>query len=274
MIRHEQDNSQSGYFYRSRIRNNEKLPFSCNSHFHSCFELLYVIEGSFLLTVNGETARMKPGDLSLIFPFSVHSFEFDMTKPFSFWIVTYTANFVNSFLKETEGRIGTNAPFTLDEPTRSFAKRILFTDAVEHSEDLLLTKSALYAVSSAYLSKVPLKKRTAPDRMSLAEKVMDYVSNHYAENMTLGSIARALGYSYSYLSHGFSKLFSLSFSTYLNLYRIDRAEYLLLNTGLPVTEIAEKTGFSSIRNFNFVFRNVYGTSPREYRKYRKTTAAD
>ncbi len=269
MIRHEQDNSQSGYFFRSRIRSNEILPFSCNSHFHSCFELLKVIEGDFLLTVNGKTEKMSQGDLALIFPFSVHSFEFDLEKPFRFWIVTFTGNFVNSFLRITERRIGTRIPFKPGGPIADFAEKVLFSEAREKAEDLLLTKSALYAVCSAYLETVPLTPKTAPEQMSLAEKVIDYVSVHYAENISLGSIARALGYSYSYLSHGFGRMFSLSFSSYLNLYRIDRAEYLLLNTNLSVTEIAEKTGFSSIRNFNYVFRNVYGTSPREYRKERE-----
>ena len=209
---------------------------------------------------------MRPGELALIFPFSVHSFDFDLSKRFRFWIVSFSGNFVNSFLRMMENRSGKEKTFALAGTASSFVKEALFEQEKETAENLLLVKSALYAVTSLYLEAIPTEEKKASEKLSLAERVLNHVSAHYPEKLTLTSMARSLGYSASYLSHGFGKLFNMSFSSYLNLYRIDQAEILLLNTDLSIIEIADQTGFSSIRNFNYVFRSVYGTSPREYRK--------
>jgi transcriptional regulator GlxA family with amidase domain len=46
---------------------------------------------------------------------------------------------------------------------------------------------------------------------------------------------------------------------------VEKAEELLANTTLDITEIALKTGFQSIPHFNRIFRKISKTSPREYR---------
>ncbi len=48
--------------------------------------------------------------------------------------------------------------------------------------------------------------------------------------------------------------------------RVHFAKRLMDETGLPLTEIALASGFRSIRQFNDVFRTLYGRPPREFRK--------
>lgn len=49
--------------------------------------------------------------------------------------------------------------------------------------------------------------------------------------------------------------------------RLSSAKYLLAYTQLPITEIAFRIGFSSLRQFNTVFKDAFNTSPREMRKH-------
>ncbi len=48
--------------------------------------------------------------------------------------------------------------------------------------------------------------------------------------------------------------------------RVHFARKLIDETGLPMTEIALAAGFASIRRFNATFQNLYGRSPREFRR--------
>ena len=265
MIIHESFNSPSGYFYRARIRSDEKLPYSVNAHFHSSFELIYVLEGAFDITVNGLTETISTGESALFFPYEIHSFDFSRSEHFRFWLVTFSRNHVNSFSRMTENLHGSRLVFRFSPEVRDFLMKYLMAEE-EAAVPLLIAKSGLYAVCSEYVDQIPLVKKSRVDSQHLVVRLSDYVAAHYAEKLSLDRTAKDLGYSYSYLSHTFSSLFDLSFSAYVNLYRVDRAEADLLTTDLPIVEIAEKNGFSSIRNFNYVFRNYKGLSPREFRK--------
>jgi len=48
--------------------------------------------------------------------------------------------------------------------------------------------------------------------------------------------------------------------------RLSSAKYLIAYTRLPITDIAFRIGFSSLRQFNTVFKNTFNISPREMRK--------
>jgi AraC family transcriptional regulator of adaptative response/methylated-DNA-[protein]-cysteine methyltransferase len=48
--------------------------------------------------------------------------------------------------------------------------------------------------------------------------------------------------------------------------RVQRAKRLLDGTCLPMTDVALRAGFGSVRRFNAVFAEVYGRSPREIRQ--------
>jgi len=52
--------------------------------------------------------------------------------------------------------------------------------------------------------------------------------------------------------------------------RVQRAKRLLDETSLPMTEIAMRAGFGSLRRFNSVFAEVYGRPPTEIRRTRRT----
>ncbi len=75
------------------------------------------------------------------------------------------------------------------------------------------------------------------------------------------------GYSPSHFSKMFKRLAGVSFSEYLNIIKVENAALLLQEESrLPITAIASRCGFSSVRNFNRVFKDVTGYSPRSLPK--------
>ena len=58
----------------------------------------------------------------------------------------------------------------------------------------------------------------------------------------------------------------LTVHQYLNRQRVGRAKQLLLSTALPVSKIAEQTGFSGSSHLAAVFKAMTGQAPRDYRR--------
>jgi AraC-like DNA-binding protein len=96
---------------------------------------------------------------------------------------------------------------------------------------------------------------------SRVKKIMDYVSEHYSENLDLDVMARLTHLHPVYLGKLFKKKTGTTFKEYLNRVRVGHAEKLLLAGGFTVSEVAEKCGFSDISYFSKVFKKTKGCSP-------------
>ncbi len=96
------------------------------------------------------------------------------------------------------------------------------------------------------------------------ERAMKYIDEHLSDALTLEDVAAYAGYSRSYFSSLFTSLNGLSPWDYITIKRINLSRNLLLSTDLPITEIAERCGYSSLSNFNRHFRRLCGTSPKKY----------
>lgn len=80
--------------------------------------------------------------------------------------------------------------------------------------------------------------------------------------ITFEDAAGFLGYSPSHFSKMFKRLSGRTFSEYLNIIKVENAIMLLRSGNSPtMTEVSLKCGFSTIRNFNRVFKQITGYSP-------------
>lgn len=103
-------------------------------------------------------------------------------------------------------------------------------------------------------------------RLSQVREIIDaYIREHYAEELSMQDVARAMSYSDAYFCKLFKQCFKVNFSAYLNEYRIARARELLQNTRLNVREISIACGYSDANYFARVFKRVTGMTPTEYR---------
>ena len=103
----------------------------------------------------------------------------------------------------------------------------------------------------------------------LTQQVLEYIAEHYREDITLESVARELGISRSHLSHIFSEQLNVNFRRYINTLRIDQASFLLQDTAMTVTEIGYACGYNNLRTFHRAFQNERGMQPGEFRLARR-----
>ena len=105
-----------------------------------------------------------------------------------------------------------------------------------------------------------------PKNISFPEKVMRYIIQYHAQNITSDDICNYFSCSRSYMSTEFNKYYGKSIRQCLTELRIEDAKTLLENTKLSVTEISYSVGFADSNYFSNIFKKSVGLSPLAYRK--------
>lgn len=99
--------------------------------------------------------------------------------------------------------------------------------------------------------------------------VKRYIDLHFKETLTLDQLAEDAHMNKFYLSHAFKREYGISPINYMISRRIEESKYLLAETDLSMSQIAQLLGFSSLSYFSQVFRRTQAVTPMDYRKSAK-----
>lgn len=100
--------------------------------------------------------------------------------------------------------------------------------------------------------------------------VRRYIDMHFKEPLTLDQLSEEAHMNKYYLSHSFKREYGISPINYLISRRINESKYLLTETDLSMSQIAQLLGFSSLSYFSQAFRKTQGVSPMEFRQKSKS----
>lgn len=104
--------------------------------------------------------------------------------------------------------------------------------------------------------------RKSVERIS---QINEYIRDNYKNALSLNNLAGYLNLSPTYISKIFKEYYGVSFVQYINHYRIERALNDIKYTKLPIIEIAARNGYPNISTFNRQFKEIYKSSPHEFR---------
>ncbi len=99
----------------------------------------------------------------------------------------------------------------------------------------------------------------------LIARVTQYIDQHYADDISLESVAAIAFMNPYYFSSFFKKQVGRNFKQYVTDLRMEEAIALLRNTDLMVYQIAEKVGYNNARHFSDMFKKQTGKLPQEYK---------
>ena len=97
------------------------------------------------------------------------------------------------------------------------------------------------------------------------ERVVSYIDQNYMRRLTLEDVAQHVYLHKTYVSQLFTKHLGISFSTYLENVRINKAKELLHTTDMSIQEVAAAVGYASSSYFSKVFMKRVGIPPTHYR---------
>lgn len=240
---------------------------SMHQHLHDYVEMLYVRSGTLCYSVNFTEYTLHAGDLIFAFPGQIHGHrESDDAENIALLfpkdLPIYDAVFCNMLPEDP----------VLRGAVDSETDELLYAAAKMNSDrEEIYAKGMTQGYISLILGRllpqltlVPIEHGTS----TVERRLIEYCSMHYREPISLTSVADALGYSATHLSHLFSEKFKIGFSQFISTMRIEDAKKMLRGE-TPITCIALDCGFGSMRNFNRAFKAATGRTPSEYRNAKK-----
>jgi AraC-like DNA-binding protein len=100
----------------------------------------------------------------------------------------------------------------------------------------------------------------------LVSGIIERIHNQYAQPLVLGKLAVEAGLNAAYLSAQFSKCVGMPFRSYLKKIRLEKAEALLHDPRLRISEVANAVGYSNPNSFRLDFKRRTGLSPTAWRR--------
>lgn len=101
------------------------------------------------------------------------------------------------------------------------------------------------------------------------DEILDYIEINYANNLSLNELADEFNFSIPYLSNLFKRNLNMNFTDYYDDVRLRHSIKDLLETNLPIIDIALKNGFASNHAFLRAYKQKYNELPSETRKNKK-----
>ena len=239
------------------------------SHTHPYYHMFHVKAGSCHFCVAGQKYLLETGQTLLVPPHTEHGYTNRLDCPGQHLEIKFTLS-----ESAADARlIGTDIPCT-DSPLVAS----LFEQIIKEYSDLgKLADDAAAAYLSALLSALGESKRYANQSRQfrhvdasgcteLSQQIIHYLEAHYSEDLSLDSLAEALGYNKSYLCVAFKKDTRQTILDCLNTIRIRSAAELIIYSDHTLTQVAELCGFSSVSHFNRVFLKYAGITPGHCRQ--------
>ncbi|OMD36780.1 AraC family transcriptional regulator [Paenibacillus odorifer] len=251
------------------------------AHWHNDLELVYVFEGSIRMGINSETRVLEAGDMAICGSGDIHYYDSkDSSSKIMMVIfnpsligfpggwplnVRLTSPFIDKCLviREDEVAINNRLSAIMQELMREYSQKL------EYHEQLII--GLLHEWSGLILRHVPLDKinpqkdKRRITNMKIMQEVLEYLDVNYMHSITLADAARQANMSLFYFSRFFKSISGMSYIAYLSNIRVNQAEQLLLTTDKSILEIALECGFTNIRTFNRVFKQIKQRTPSELR---------
>ncbi len=235
--------------------------FSFPMHIHSCYEIIYVLDGEMDIQINFVDYRVKKGEMIFVFPYQLHAlYTKDKSKD---RLCIFSGELVALFDRTASGRVPENP--VIDVSDTYLAELFL---CCREDADIIRIKGLLYLLCSELLIRTNLTKQggSGINSVELMDKIVKFIEENYKETCNLDLLSKKIGYNPSYVSNFFSKFVGITFNDYVCRFRISEAAYMLKNTNKTIATICFECGFSSVRTFNRNFLKIMGLTPLEYRQ--------
>ena len=247
-------------------------------HWHKAVEMLLFVKGK--VTCNFENAKIhfKAGDIYIINSHEVH--ETKCSRNAVYLVVHIDPNIMCRYVP-TFDQMRFHLAFDPEDQAKAMAyeqlkshmKEIL-RQTVDESDPVwkLERQARLFAVAALLVKHFsqPLameETRLQRSDMTRLEPLLDYIQLHHGEELPLDEAVAFMGLNKEYFCRLFKKNMGVSYLQYVYQVRTTAVCRELETTDDPIGEIAERHGFRDPKMLNQYFREIYGCTPSEKRKF-------
>lgn len=248
-------------------------------HWHEEIEIVYALEAGLKVGINQNTYVLDKGDIIIVGPGDVHYFinntiamkriiiQIKLSALQEYSQLIMNKRLVNPLIQESNKE--------LKGVHKQLEYHILqIQDEYQHKAlgYKLAIKTYVFNIILLIIRHIPTIDKSDDEetkqlkKLEILERVFQYVELNFENDITLDQVAKVATFSTYHFTRFFKELTGMTFVTYLNTFRISKATLSLASTLNSITEISFSCGFSSIKTFNRVFKELKGVSPSAYRK--------
>lgn len=224
-------------------------------HNHGCYELVYYLDGQGETCVNQETVYpYGPGTYMIYNPYDLH------TETHS----TDSTVYCLGFYLTQDSVFHPQTGIYRDENQSVWRLIDKIFEEIGEKRDLYPVAARLYTCELLLIH----HRRYgafAPSYDSM-NYIYRFLEENFSNDICLKTLVDMSGYSYDYFRHLFKESFGVSPKNYILDKRITYGKQLLKEKSIPVSEIAHLCGFSTVSQFNSIFKKRVGVSPLQFKK--------
>ncbi|BAV05728.1 transcriptional regulator, AraC family [Filimonas lacunae] len=260
----------------------EVTEYVAREYKNTFFELIFVLAGKGIQTINKHQLPYAPDKLFLVFPQDTHGFE--IHEPTRFFFIRFNSSYITY------------------QPEEWVRKMELIFNTHNHLPGCLLKNVADKPLVRSLIEALQREARNEyPNKNEVVKQLMNTVITVAARNITLqapllvqhatdGTAAALINYIHkniyqpdylkadviathfnvaaNYISEYFKKQVGESLQQYITTYKVKILETRLLHTNMQLVSMAEEFGFTDISHMNRIFKKYKGVSPSEFRRNR------
>lgn len=228
----------------------QRSKFIIEKGYHKNDTLIFVLDGSFSLQINGETFTVCQNQ-GFLFPKNVY-FEREILGTLTLLFAEFTSD---------EPILPVFLSFT-DEERLNSSIRLLLSAIREERGNKLLAHYLSDIFCQAYMENLHPKKRYSQD----VEAFFQYVEENLKNKICIEEFCKSVNLTHTGFILKFKKEYGQAPSAYIHKARMKLASELLLDSDWSVLEIALECGFENQYYFSNYFKKFSGVSPTSYRK--------
>lgn len=274
--------------FRIYISTSQPMKRQKRLHRHTEFEISIMLSGAGVYNTNSGDYKFRQGDMFLFSSNEYHCitdiFEYGEQKELQILNIQfapafiYTADnlnntsFMNVFINRTEQFSNMLAR---DNPCTANIRQMFYHIKQEceekkpcyHTEVRNSIISILINIFRNY-NYANLTTDSSANHTDIhnLQKAIAFINENFCKDISLDDIAKAAYISKYHFTRLFKSVYNMTVWDYINIKRIDKAIHLLGSSDENITNIAMKSGFNSVTNFNRIFKKVTGCIPKEYRQ--------
>lgn len=247
-------------------------------HFHPEFELVYIEGASGTRHVGEHISRYEGSDLVLIGSYIPHlNFDYGVKTAYRKMVVHIRPDFLQQAYTSTPELGGIQQLFARSQHGVAFGAKVkaelgpriqqLHTQPpFPHFLELLAILQALFeSDEQVLLHPQPVKNQFTQKDQERLQRVYELVDRAYQRKIGIEEAAQLTHLSEAAFCRYFKRMTKLTFTEFVNHYRIDKAKKMLL-MNKNVTETCFDCGFESLSYFNRTFKKVTGENPLTFKK--------
>lgn len=246
-------------------------------HLHNAFELNLILQGSLKMKISEEVFVAHVGDLILVNANEVHELTAENANAVLL-SMQISVNFCKEYFPTWSHTVFHHHFIRpdLNEVQEKRLKSLFCHAAVVYWSSESNQNYRCLALSCLVLEQLklclPQREMNYTESVSRQKntmrlnRILSFIEQHYAERNILSKLAAQENVTLTYMSHFFHDNFHISFRDYLNIYRFEKAIYLLTTTNRSILDICIEVGFNDYKTFNQLCRKKYNCSTKECRK--------